>query len=86
VNQIGVAKELVNTLFMGFVGALALGLGLGIGLGGRDTFAQIISSWYRRSQQAAPKLSQAASAAREEATEMGEEVSGRAGNGRARAR
>ncbi len=32
VNQIGVAQELVNTLFMGFVGALALAAGLGFRL------------------------------------------------------
>src|SRR3954447_24295081 len=37
VNQIGIATELVNTLFMGFVGALALAAGLAFGLGGRDT-------------------------------------------------
>src|SRR5688572_20842225 len=42
VNQIGVAQELVNTLFMGFVGALALAAGLAFGLGGRDTAGQIV--------------------------------------------
>ena len=35
VNQIGIATTLVNTLFMGMVGALALALGLAFGLGGR---------------------------------------------------
>ena len=35
VNQIGIATTLVNTLFMAFVGALALGIGLAFGLGGR---------------------------------------------------
>lgn len=40
VNQIGVATTLVNTLFRGFVGALALAAGLAFGLGGRDTAAQ----------------------------------------------
>ena len=42
VNQIGVATELVNTLFMATVGALALALGLSFGLGGRETAAQIV--------------------------------------------
>ena len=60
VNQIGVAQELVNTLFMGFVGALALAAGLAFGLGGRETAAQIVDGWYSQSQQAKPKLKRAA--------------------------
>jgi hypothetical protein len=63
VNQIGVAKELVNTLFMGFVAALSLALGLSFGLGGRETASEIVSTWYRRGQQAAPKVTAAAQAA-----------------------
>src|SRR5215217_5098211 len=62
VNQIGVATTLVNTLFMGLVGALALALGLAFGLGGRETAAQIVQTWYRRSQEAAPRLERAADA------------------------
>jgi hypothetical protein len=64
VNQIGVAKELVNTLFMGFVAALALALGLSFGLGGRETAAEIVQTWYRRGQQAAPQMVEAADAAK----------------------
>ncbi len=73
VNQIGVASTLVNTLFMGFVAALALALGLAFGLGGRDTAAEIVRGWYQRSQggagqlvtpaQAAQQVEQAAAAA-----------------------
>ncbi len=63
VNQIGVATALVNTLFMGLVGALALALGLAFGLGGRDTASQMVASWYQKSEQAAPKLGQAAESA-----------------------
>ena len=59
----GIARELVNTLFMATVGALALALGLSFGLGGRDTAAEIVRSWYTRSQQAAPKVAEAADAA-----------------------
>ena len=64
VNQIGIATTLVNTLFMGLVFAVALALGLAFGLGGRDTAAQIVQNWYVRSQQAAPRIGQAAEAAR----------------------
>lgn len=60
VNQIGVAQELVNTLFMGFIGALALAAGLAFGLGGRDTAGQIVDSWYRRGREARPKIERAA--------------------------
>jgi len=59
VNQIGIATELVNTLFMATVGAVALALGLAFGLGGRETAAQIVRGWYERSQQAAPRLAAA---------------------------
>jgi flagellar biosynthesis protein FliQ len=60
VNQIGIAKELVNTLFMATVGALALALGLSFGLGGRETAAQIVRGWYERGQQTGPQLADAA--------------------------
>jgi len=60
VNQIGIAQTLVNTLFMGLVGALALAIGLAFGLGGRDTAGQIVQNWYRRGQTARPKIERAA--------------------------
>jgi hypothetical protein len=63
VNQIGIATTLVNTLFMGLVGALALALGLAFGLGGRETAAQIVANWYRKGEQAAPALGEAAESA-----------------------
>ncbi len=63
VNQIGVAATLVNTLFMGFVFALALAAGLAFGLGGRDTAARMWQSWYARGQEMAPRLEQAAETA-----------------------
>lgn len=50
VNQIGIATELVNTLFMAVVGALALGVGLAFGLGGRETAAEILRKWYGKAQ------------------------------------
>ena len=70
VNQLGIATTLVNMLFMGTVGALALALGLAFGLGGRDTAAQIVSGWYNAGRQAAPKMAQAAGAASDQATQQ----------------
>ncbi|HET6823577.1 MAG TPA: hypothetical protein VFH34_13085 [Anaerolineales bacterium] len=60
VNQIGIAQELVNTLFMGFIGALALAAGLAFGLGGRDTAGQIVQNWYNRGRANQPKMERAA--------------------------
>jgi hypothetical protein len=40
-TQIGVATTLLNILFVGIVGALALAFGLAFGLGGRDEAARI---------------------------------------------
>ncbi len=62
-NQIGIATALVDTLFIAVVGAIALALGLAFGLGGRETAAAMWKDWYRRSQEAAPRLQQAAAAA-----------------------
>ena len=56
VNQIGVATALVNTLFMAFVGALALGAGLSFGLGGKDTAAEIVRNWYSKARQKSGQL------------------------------
>ena len=51
-NQIGVAATLINTLFMGVVGALALAFGLAFGLGGREQAAQIWADWRGQAQKA----------------------------------
>jgi len=67
VNQIGVAATLVNTLFMAVVGAIALALGLAFGLGGRETAARIVSQWYERGQQSAPRIAEAAESAQRQA-------------------
>jgi hypothetical protein len=67
VNQIGIAQTLVNTLFIGLVGALALALGLAFGLGGRETAGEIVRTWYQQSRQAGPKLERAVNEAQERA-------------------
>jgi hypothetical protein len=62
VNQIGVATELVNTLFMAFVGAIALGAALAFGLGGRETAAEIVRNWYGKVQQRSGQIARSADA------------------------
>lgn len=63
VNQIGIAATLVNTLFMGVVGAVALASALAFGLGGRETAGKIVEKWYSQTQAAAPKIETAANSA-----------------------
>ena len=50
INQVGIASDLVNILFIGLVAALALGFGLAFGLGGREVAAQVTHDWYDRSK------------------------------------
>ena len=54
-NQIGVAATLINTLFIGVVGALALAFGLAFGLGGREEAARMLSDWRGQAQTAMAK-------------------------------
>lgn len=63
VNQLGIASNLINTLFTGFVGALALAAGLAFGLGGRDLAQRSLDNWYQQAQDAKPKARRAAKAA-----------------------
>jgi len=72
VNQIGIATTLINTLFMAFVGAVALATGLAFGLGGRDTAGRIVRGWYERSMESQPQLLHTAEAARRQIDESTE--------------
>ena len=57
-NQIGIAATLINTLFMGIVGALALAFGLAFGLGGRDHASAMLAEWRGRASQLSQGSSQ----------------------------
>jgi hypothetical protein len=69
VNQIGIATALVNTLFMAFVGALALGAGLAFGLGGKDTAAEIVRKMYDKAQTHKELIAQAGENLKDRAAE-----------------
>ena len=51
INQVGIAADLVNILFIGLVAALAIAFGLAFGLGGREVAAQVTQSWYDKSRE-----------------------------------
>jgi hypothetical protein len=68
-NQLNVAPVVVNTLYIGLVGAVALALGLAFGLGGRDTAARLTERWSGRVETATRQLqATSASAATESGT------------------
>ncbi len=47
ISQLGIAKNLIDTLFIGFVSMLALALGLSLGLGSKDLVRELLEDWYR---------------------------------------
>jgi Conserved TM helix len=63
VNQVGIASTLVNTLFMGFVAAVALAAGLAFGIGGQKLAGELLDKWYRKGKQLGPQTRAAADAA-----------------------
>lgn len=56
VHQVGIASELVTTLFTAVVAGLALALGLAFGLGGRDTAREIVHDVYERLKPGPPRV------------------------------
>jgi len=50
-NQLGIATVVVNTLFIGLVGSVALAVGLAFGLGGRDVASEVTRSWYEKGRE-----------------------------------
>src|SRR4030095_9731567 len=74
VNQLGIGATLVNTLFMGTVGALALAVGLAFGLGAKDTAGKVVAQWYAKGKEAAPRVAGAAEAGKQQAQQMKEQA------------
>ncbi len=60
--QVGIASDLVNILFIGVVGAMALAIGLAFGLGGREVAAEIARNWYSRTGDMAARIGEASDA------------------------
>jgi hypothetical protein len=56
INQLGIAADLINILFVGIVAALSLAFGLAFGLGGRETAARLTEQWYASASSAATKV------------------------------
>ena len=61
INQLGIAADLINILFIGVVAAVSLAFGLAFGLGGREVAARITEDWYQTMSSATEKVLEAAS-------------------------
>lgn len=48
ISELGIAKEFIFIMFIGFVVTLSLGFGLAIGLGAKDTVALMLKDWYSK--------------------------------------
>jgi len=62
INQLGIAADLINILFIGIVAALSLAFGLAFGLGGREIAARITQDWYETMSSATEKVIEAVGA------------------------
>lgn len=47
-SELGIAKEFITILFVGFVSSLSLAAALALGLGSKDTVHRLLSNWYER--------------------------------------
>lgn len=47
ISQLGIAKNLIDTVFIGFISMLAIALGLSLGLGSKDLVKAILEDWYK---------------------------------------
>ena len=55
-GQLGIAETVINTLFIGIVGAVALAFAIAFGFGGREVAAEITRGWYESGQGAGEKI------------------------------
>jgi len=46
ISELGIAKDFIIILFIGFVSMISLGFGLALGLGGKSLVEKILNNWY----------------------------------------
>lgn len=49
ISELGIAKDFILIIFIGFITMLSLGLGLAVGLGGQDIVRKLLNDWYDHS-------------------------------------
>lgn len=50
VSELGIAREYILVLFIGFVATLTIGIGVAVGLGGQHLVRDLLQNWYERFQ------------------------------------
>ncbi len=50
-SELGIARDFILIIFMGFVATFALAVGLAIGLGSQHMIKDMLSDWYKRTKQ-----------------------------------
>lgn len=50
ISELGIAREYILVLFIGFVATLTIGVGLALGLGGQHLVKELLQGWYERFQ------------------------------------
>jgi hypothetical protein len=48
ISELGIAKEFITILFVGFVAMISVGCGLALGLGGQDVVRKMLNTWYEQ--------------------------------------
>jgi hypothetical protein len=50
ISELGIAREFIFILFVGFVFTLSLGFGLAFGLGGKNLIGDVLGEWYKKTK------------------------------------
>jgi len=53
-SQLEIAPVIINSLFISWIGAIALATGLAFGLGGREVAGELTRRWFERAKEIAP--------------------------------
>ena len=56
INQLGIATNLINILFVGLVGSVALAFGLAFGLGGQSVASEVTRTFYENGKSNSAKI------------------------------
>ncbi len=68
-NQLQIAKDIVNITYTALMGSVALGLALAFGLGGRDVAARLLDQAYDKGAKNAARAKQDVASAKERAAD-----------------
>lgn len=50
ISELGIARDFILILFIGFITTISLGFGLALGLGGKDLVKKLLQEWYEKTK------------------------------------